>query len=118
MNMDKNNIPFWENEFNAAITIADAEGYIIYKNEKAIETFASDGGEQLIGKNLNDCHQPRSMGIIKEIMSGGLGNTYTIEKKGKRKLIYQAPRFQDGICSGIVELSIELPPDMPHYIRD
>ncbi|OGF63655.1 MAG: hypothetical protein A2Y62_02070 [Candidatus Fischerbacteria bacterium RBG_13_37_8] len=116
--MNKDAIMHWEEEFGAAITIADKDGTIIYMNIKAIETFAADGGAQLIGKNLHTCHQPASMDIIQRILHNNLCNTYTIEKKGIRKLIHQAPWLQDGICSGIVEISIELPANMPHHIRD
>ncbi len=45
-------------------------------------------------------------------------NVYTIEKKGKKKLIYQAPWFLDGAFGGLVELSLEIPFEMPHFIRD
>ena len=44
-------------------------------------------------------------------------NIYTIEKKGIKKLIYQAPWFQDGQLAGLVELSLEIPFDMPHFLR-
>jgi len=42
---------------------------------------------------------------------------YTIEKKGIKKLIYQAPWYENGEFSGVVELSIPIPFEMPHYIR-
>jgi len=45
-------------------------------------------------------------------------NAYTIEKRGVRKLIYQAPWFRDGIVQGLVELSLEIPDAMPHFIRE
>ena len=35
-----------------------------------------------------------------------------------RKLIYQAPWYRDGVHAGLVELSLELPADMPHFVRD
>ena len=46
------------------------------------------------------------------------GNAYTIEKRGVRKRIYQAPRFRDGAFQGLVELSLEIPESMPHFVRD
>jgi hypothetical protein len=45
-------------------------------------------------------------------------NVYTITKNGKKKLIYQAPYFVDGKFSGIVEMSLPLPEEIPHYDRD
>jgi hypothetical protein len=44
-------------------------------------------------------------------------NVYTIEKDGRRKLIYQSPWFRDGEFAGFVELSLPLPDDMPNYVR-
>jgi hypothetical protein len=48
----------------------------------------------------------------------GKSNIYTIEKKGVRKLIYQAPWYQDGEYAGIVELNLETAWDMPYFVRD
>jgi hypothetical protein len=45
-------------------------------------------------------------------------NVYTIQKNGKKKLIYQAPWFRDGVYAGFVELSLEIPWDLPHFNRD
>lgn len=42
---------------------------------------------------------------------------YTIEKMGVKKMICQVPWFKDGVFGGYVELSIEIPFEMPHYIR-
>ena len=52
-------------------------------------------------------------------VAGGTGgtNVYTIEKGGVKKLIYQAPWYQDGEYRGIVELSLPIPFVMPHFVR-
>ena len=44
-------------------------------------------------------------------------NVYTIEKNGIKKLIYQSPWFENGEMKGLVELSLEIPFEMPHFIR-
>ena len=44
-------------------------------------------------------------------------NAYTIEKSGVKKLIYQAPWFKGGEFQGLVELSLPIPFDMPHFVR-
>ena len=44
-------------------------------------------------------------------------NAYTIEKNGVRKMIYQTAWRVDGIVGGLAEISMEIPADMPHYIR-
>ena len=41
----------------------------------------------------------------------------TFEKNGIKKLIYQSPWYRDGQYAGFVELSLEIPFDMPHFIR-
>ena len=50
-------------------------------------------------------------------MDGHRTNAYTIEKKGRKKFIYQAPWFRDGRYAGFVEISMEIPFDMPHFVR-
>jgi hypothetical protein len=36
---------------------------------------------------------------------------------GKKKLIYQSSWFQNGEFAGYIELSMEIPMEMPHYVR-
>ncbi len=107
----------WIDEFPAAITVCDANGIIIQMNKKAIISFEKDGGEGLIGTNLIDCHPEPSRSKLKELFNTRKKNVYTIEKNGVKKLIYQTPWYKDGIYSGFVELSLEIPFDIPHFIR-
>ncbi|CUQ61167.1 Uncharacterised protein [Dorea longicatena] len=44
-------------------------------------------------------------------------NAYTIEKNGVKKMIYQTAWKQDGVVGGLVEISMEIPGEMPHYMR-
>jgi hypothetical protein len=44
-------------------------------------------------------------------------NAYTIEKNGKKKMIYQTPWYSNGKYSGLVEISLPLPEELPHFIR-
>lgn len=107
----------WVKEFNSAITVCDTDGKIIYMNDKAASTFAGDGGYDLIGKNIFDCHSEQSTKTIKELIRDNKTNSYTIEKNGVKKLIYQSPWYEDGSPKGLVEISIEIPFEMPHHIR-
>jgi hypothetical protein len=34
-----------------------------------------------------------------------------------KKLIYQTPWMKDGAFAGLVEISLEIPFEMPHYLR-
>lgn len=108
-------IPDWAKEMNCAVTVCDAEGVILYMNDKAKETFASHG--DLVGTNLMGCHNERSREIICGLLDTGGSNAYTIEKKGVRKMIYQTAWKVDGRVAGLVEISMVIPSDMPHYIR-
>ncbi len=113
--MDKNR---WVAEFPAAVTVCDAEGRILEMNARSREVFAADGGAALVGTNVLDCHPEPSRTKLREMMAGERTNAYTIRKNGKRKLIYQAPWYRDGIFAGFVELSLEIPWEMPHFDRD
>ena len=100
---------------NCAVTVCDTGGTILYMNDKARTTFARHG--DMIGKNLFDCHSERSRGIIRRLLADGGTNAYTIEKNGVKKLIYQTPWYENGEFMGLVEFSLEIPFEMPHYIR-
>ncbi len=116
MNLEKI-LPDWAWGMNCAVTVCDTECKIIYMNRLSRETFAKHG--DLIGKSLLDCHSPRSVEIIKNLLATGGKNCYTIEKKGVRKIIFQtAWRHEDDTIGGLVEISIVLPDEMPHYVRE
>ena len=108
----------WFEKLDGNVIVSNAEGTIIYMNETAIRNYEKDGGAALIGKNLADCHNENSRKIIREIMTTHKKNVYTIEKRGRRKIIYQTPLMDDGIFKGIVELSLEIPAELPHFKRD
>jgi len=107
----------WAEEFPAPITICDKNATIIYMNRRSVELFQDDGGEAIIGTNLMDCHNAESQAIIKKLLNEDVANTYTIEKKGKKKLIHQSPWYKNGEINGLVEISIILTEDMQHFIR-
>lgn len=107
----------WLDGIAVAATVCDRSGTCLYLNEQAKEQFAKDGGSALIGKNLLDCHPERARDLFAKQLATPTPNTYTIEKDGKKKLIHQIPWFKDGAFSGVVELSLELPADVPHFVR-
>ena len=108
----------WSKYFPAAITVTNEDGVIIDMNDVSIESYLKDGGVDLIGKNVFDCHPGQSLAKIKKLFDEKSANIYTITKNGKRKMIYQSPYFIDGKFSGMVEMSLPLPDDVPHYDRD
>jgi PAS domain-containing protein len=108
----------WAQEFPGSITVCDAAGVILDLNDRAAETFAKDGGRELVGKNLLDCHPEPSRTKLHGLLASGQLNAYTIAKGGQKKLIYQAPWYVDGEYRGLVEFALPLPDQLPHFVRD
>ncbi len=104
-------------ETRFAVTICDLDGKIVYMNDRACQVFEKYGGKDLVGRSLYECHKETSREMIKKFMTDGTTNAYTIEKAGMKKLIHQSPWFNEGKIAGLVELSIELPAEMPHFVR-
>ena len=107
----------WVKELKVAITVCDREGVALEMNDRAAATFEKDGGRDLIGKSLLDCHPERARALFAELLRTAEKNVYTIEKDGVKKLIYQAPWYRDGEYQGIVELSLPVPFEIPHFVR-
>ena len=105
--------PDWVKEFNGAVTVSDKQGIIIYMNDKSQQGY----GGSLVGRNSLDCHPEPARTKYAQMLENQTTNTYTIEKQGIRKLIHQAPWFQNGEYAGLIELSIEIPQEMPHFFR-
>jgi hypothetical protein len=108
----------WVRELPASITVCDTEGIITEMNDRACASFADDGGAALIGTNLLDCHPEPARTLLEHLLKTGTSNCYTIEKQRKKKLIFQSPWYEEGVYGGLVEISIPLPDDMPHFVRD
>lgn len=105
----------WAEELNCAVTVCDSDGIILYMNKKSRETFSSHG--DLIGKNLFECHSEPSRAKIRHMLATGESNAYTISKGGLRKMIYQSPWRNNGVIAGMVEISMVIPEELPHFIR-
>lgn len=96
-----------------AITISDKEGNVIWMNEKSKLVNHGD----FTGKSLLDCHPEPAKSKLLELLNNHNTNAYTIEKGDVKKLIYQTPWFEEEQFAGYVELSLEIPFEMPHYVR-
>ena len=99
---------------NIAITVSKKDGEIVYQNDSSIDV---NGDAR--GRDLMKCHNERSQQIIQHLLDEAATNVYTISKKGKKKLIYQTPWYDDdkSVPAGLVEFSIVLPEEIPHYVR-
>jgi len=107
----------WIKEFPGAVTVCDKDGILLEMNDKAALGYEKDGGRALIGSNVLDCHPEPARSKTRALLASGEKNIYTIEKNGVRKLIYQSPWYIEGRYAGFVELSLEIPWEMPHFIR-
>ena len=107
----------WIKEFPAAVTVCNPQGVILAMNNKAALTYEKDGGYDLVGRNMLDCHPEQARVKTEKLLADREKNVYTIEKNGIKKLIYQSPWFKNGDYAGIVEISLEIPFEMPHFLR-
>jgi len=108
----------WLDEDEAAITICDLNGIILYMNERSRKSFIKyDDSGVAIGSSLIECHPEPARTKLRSMLEAPQTNVYTIEKKGIKKLIRQSPWFRDGIFSGVVEVSFIIPEEMAHHVR-
>ena len=87
-------------------------GTVLYQNARS----AAVNGD-VRGRSLIPCHNERSRAVIRRLLEEGGRNIYTIEKRGVRKLIYQTVWRREGRIGGLVEFSLEIPAELPHYVR-
>lgn len=112
--MSKNHIPDWAKTMKCGITVCNAEGIIIYMNERAVEMKHSN----LVGRDVMLCHNPHSQEIIRHLLAEGGQHVYTIEKDGMRKLLYQSSWLdEDGKVGGLCEIMAFLDGEIPHFVR-
>ena len=104
-------------EMDVAITVCKKDGEIIEMNRKSRQTFLKPGRENLIGKNVLDCHPSPAKEKLESMLKDPHSNAYTIEKNGIKKLIFQTPWYENGEFMGLVEFSMVIPENLPHYIR-
>ena len=120
MSIGKENVIDWAKNVSFAVTICDCKGFIIYANEKSQSVFAKHG--PLIGRNLKDCHPHKAWEMINLLLDTEKSNSYTIEKKGVKKIIHQTPWYENEgdnkKLGGLVEISIEIPFEMQNFIRE
>lgn len=112
MDFESIRCPWSDTLKTCAITVADLDGVILYQNPRSREV-----NGDMRGRSMIPCHSERSRAIISRLMSEGSNNVYTIQKGELRKLIYQTPWYESGEVAGLVEFSLEIPEDMPHYVR-
>ena len=103
----------WVDHFPCAVSVCDTQGTIIAMNKLAANNFNKDGGMALLGTSLFACHPEPANVIIRQLLCDQTANTYFVEKNGARKLVHQAPWYQDGTFGGLTEIIVELPAEVP-----
>lgn len=107
----------WVDEFKGAVTVCDTRGVILEMNEAAANAFVKSGGKSLIGSNVLDCHPEPARAKLENIMAEQRVNVYTTEKNGKKRLIFQSPWYENGEYQGFVEIGVDVPTEIPNFIR-
>jgi transcriptional regulator with PAS, ATPase and Fis domain len=90
------------------MTVCDTQGIIVYMNRASIQEFESDGGVELLGKSLLDCHPEPARAKLTEMLAKQIPNTYISRAAGKQYFVHETPWFEDGEYKGFVEISIEI----------
>lgn len=112
---------YFEGLTNIAITVCDEDGNILDMNQHSADV--NSHGHKIIGSNLMACHPEPAKIKLKGMLERHELNVYTIEKTladgtKVKKLINQTPWYkEDGSFGGLVEYSMEIPFEMPHYVR-
>ena len=77
-------------EEEAAITICNLAGIIIYMNERSRKAFTKyDDSGVTVGSSLVECHPEPARSKLLAMLKVPQTNVYTIEKRGIRKIIRQ-----------------------------
>ena len=105
----KSALEIWSKEVNFPVTICDKDGIIIATNDKSIESFKEDGGADLLGKNLLDCHPEPSKSKLMHMLQNQLTNTYIDTSNNRKQFVYETPWYENGEYRGFVEILINLP---------
>lgn len=107
----------WAEGLAAAVTVTDAQGTILEMNERARQTFAKSGGGELVGRSVFACHPERAQAKLRELYERHEPHCYTIRKNGQKKVVHQLPWFENGVFGGLVEISVPIADELPHFER-
>lgn len=96
-------------EDKCAVVICDMNHKMIYMNPAARENYSKWGGENLLGKNLLDCHNAKSKEMIGKVLewfgkSKSNNRIYTYYNEKQNKDVYMiALRDEQGELIGYYE---------------
>ena len=107
----------WVQEFPAEIMVCDSSGIIREMNAEAELLFDSNGGRALLGSDVLECHPDAARKKLQNMMEAQTANAYFNTEDGEKRFFYQAPWYQNGRYGGFVEISFEMPEEIPHFLR-
>ena len=95
----------------ASVTIANQDFLITFMNDRACAFYAEDGGGDLVGKNLLDCHNAKQTTVIRDAYAryraGDLTPTryhHAQREDSAPESIVHFPLIVEGQFRGIAEL--------------
>ena len=100
-----------------AVTVCTKDGTILDMNGKSRRTFLKPGREEIIGRNVLDCHPEPARTFLADMLANPRTNIYTVEKEGQKKFIVQTPWYDGDDYAGYMELAVVLPESIPNRIR-
>ena len=74
----------WLKELPAEIMVCDSTGLILAMNDHAGLLFADEGGKQLIGNNVLDCHPEPAFAKLQGMLADQSVNCYFNTENGKK----------------------------------
>ncbi len=108
----------WLDQIEVTISSCDEHGITTFMNRRGSENFARVGGYRLVGNSMVDCHPEGSArDKFVKLLESQKFSCYTIERDGKKMLVYQTPLFKDGTFVGYNEMILPIPETMPHFVR-
>lgn len=107
----------WADDLEISVMATDEHGVITYMNAFAERANQDAGGAKLIGASLFACHPERSLARVHELYQAPGPSHYTVARSGRRKIIHHLPRYRDGRFAGVVEISVPIPAELPHFER-
>ncbi len=109
----------------APVVICDLNDTIIYMNPAAAEAEKQHGGYELMGKNLLDCHNPKSREAIKTVVawfradkSHNIVHTFHNEKVNKDVYMVALRDGSGGLIGYYEKHEFRDPETMPRYKLD
>ncbi len=104
-------------EMPVAVTICDARGRIAGMNGASARMYGKFGGRKLVGRSLFDCHPGQARRELRRLLRSRRVNVYTIQRRGRKRIVIQAPWYRRGRFEGYVELNAAFPAEAPHFVR-